>query len=140
MRIISIITKSSLKIELNGGSMSRKINIPTIYEEDIEGFCYRGDNICIKYNYEGATINLNFSGVYMFDFFEFDYLNDTEWEFGLCEYKESSLLTQIKSGINPQWMQYAFGGEMDKVRHYKLVIDDVGMYNIVCKNFSLIQE
>lgn len=120
--------------------MLKKINIPPIYEEDIVGFSYTSGKVCIKYNYEGVMIDLYFNGVYMFDFFEFEYLNDTEWEFGLIEFKESSLLTQIKSRISPQMIQRAFGGEMDKVRHYKLVIDDVGIYNIVCKNFAFIQE
>lgn len=118
----------------------KKISIPPIYEEDIIDFTYTGYQICIKYNYEGATVYLNFYEVYMFDFYEFEYIYDTEWQFGLVEYKESSLLTDVMSRISPQKKQWAFGGEMEKICHYKLVIDDVGMYNIVCKKFAIIQK
>lgn len=31
----------------------------------------------------------------------------------------------------------AFGGEPHKLQHYKLVVDNVGIYNIICKDFQI---
>ena len=113
----------------------KKVSIPSIYEEDIIGFFYDGVKVQIKYNYKETIINLNFNYVYHFDFCEFDYIKDINWEFGLIEYHKSCLLKDFFSGIPSQKISYAFGGEIEKIRHYKLVIDDVGIYNIICKEF-----
>lgn len=118
----------------------KEINIPPIYEEDIIGFIYNGIKIQFKYNCEDSIIVLEFDGVYLFDFCDFDYLSDTEWQFGLVEYNKSSLLQKLMSRIPSERVQRAFGGDLEKISHYKLVIDDVGIYNIVCKNFAIIQE
>lgn len=111
-----------------------------MYEEDIIGFIYNGIKIQIKYNYEDSIIVLEFDEVYLFDFCDFDYLNDVEWQFGLVEYNESPLLKKLISRISPHRIQRAFGGDLEKIRHYKLVVDDVGIYNIVCKSFAILKE
>lgn len=118
----------------------RKINIPPIYEEDIICFIYDGFTVQIKYYYEESIIKLIFNCVYLFDFCDFDYLNDTKWRFGLVEYDESSLLKDMFSRIPREEVSRAFGGELEKIRHYKLAIDDEGIYNIVCKDFKVEKE
>lgn len=117
-----------------------EINIPQIYEENIIAFIYDGVNVHIKYYYENMIVNLNFNYVYSFDFCDFDYFNDSNWNFGLVESDESSILKDLFSRIHKDKIAYAFGGEADKIRHYKLVIDEVGIYNIVCKGFVLEQK
>lgn len=115
----------------------RELNIPPIYEEDIIGFVYDGVNAQIKYYYEESKVKLSFECVYLFDFCDFDYINDVDWKFGLFEYDKSALLTDLFSRISQNKNNYAFGGEIEEIRHYKLAIDDVGIYNIVCKQFVM---
>lgn len=118
----------------------KKISIPSIYEEDIIGFFYDSVKVQIKYNHKEKIINLDFNYVYHFDFCEFDYIKDINWEFGLIEYDKSLLLEDFFSRIPLQKISFAFGGEIEKIRHYKLVIDDVGIYNIICKEFFIEEE
>lgn len=118
----------------------RELNIPLIYEEDIIDFVYDGLNAQIKYYFEGLKIKLNFECVYLFNFCDFDYINDVDWKFGLVEYDKSPLLSELFSRISQDKIEYAFGGKTEKIRHYKLVVDDVGIYNIVCKRFVIEQE
>ena len=116
----------------------RAVNIPKIYVEDIIGITFNGDgDVDIKYNYNEKVIVLTFRSVYYFDYCEWEYINDTDWEFGLVEYKRSKLLDGIFSRINSVLLENSFGGEREKIYHYKLVIDDWGIYNIVCKDFLL---
>ena len=114
----------------------RKINILPIYEENIIGFVYDGVNAQFKYRSERKTINLNFSFVLFFDFCDFEYQSDVEWEFGLVEYEHSPRLNEIFSRINNP----IFNKGLENLYHYKLVIDDVGIYNIICKAFFEQQE
>lgn len=82
------------------------------------------------------TVQLSFLHVYAFDFVEFDYIKETDWQFGLELQENSAFIQKLVQGISQEKLQRAFGGEHEKLQHYKLVIDDVGMYNIVCKGFD----
>ncbi len=114
-----------------------KIDIPQIYEEDIIVFSYRRGNAEMRY-YDGDKVfQILFSGVYLFDFIEFDYINDTKWRFGLHMLKDSPYIKKMISAMPKEKIQRSFGGEVLALRHYTLVIDDVGMYNIVCKDIML---
>lgn len=115
----------------------KKIEIPPIYEEDIIEFVFSGSKIRIKYCFENAIINLVFYSVYQFDFCEFDYISDRDWEFGLTQYSQSPLLQDLCSRVPVLERDRAFGGEPHKLQHYKLVVDDVGIYNIICKDFQI---
>lgn len=116
------------------------INIPAIYEENIIGFVYDGVNVKISYHYEETLVNLIFKCVYLFDFCEFEYIDDLDWKFGLVEYVESQMLNDLFLRINSENRNFlAFGGEADKIRHFKLTIDDEGIYNIICKGFAMEQ-
>jgi hypothetical protein len=104
--------------------------------ETIE-FTFSGFKIKFKYCFENSVITLEFHGVYQFDFCDFEYISETDWEFGLAQYVQSPLLETLYSRVPYENRNRAFGGELYKMQHYKLVIDDVGIYNIICKEFRL---
>lgn len=115
----------------------KKIDIPPIYEEDIIEFVFCGTTVKVKYHFENAIISLVFNSVYKFDFCEFDYICETHWEFGLTQYSQSPLLDALFSIVPFENRNRAFGGKLQKLRHYKLVVDDVGIYNIICRDFQI---
>ena len=115
-----------------------KIDIPTIYEEDIIEFTQRDGNVIFKYTAD-SIIEIVFKTVYKFDYVEFDYIRDLEWVFGLELQEDSSYMKNFISSIPKEQLDRAFGGEYEKLQHYKLVIDDVGIYNIICKGIILPQ-
>lgn len=88
------------------------MKILPIYEEDIIGFVYDGFRAQIKYCYENKKIKLSFECVYLFDFCDFEYIDDADWKFGLFEYAKSPLLTDLFSRISQDKTDYAFGGEI----------------------------
>jgi len=110
--------------------------IPMIYEENIIEFAQRSGNVVLKYLSEEKTIQLSFLHVYAFDFVDFDYIKETDWQFGLELQESSEYIQKLVRGMSQEELQRAFGGEYLKLQHYRLVIDDVGMYNIVCKGFD----
>lgn len=114
-----------------------KIEIPPIYEENIIEFVFSGFIINFKYCYGNTIVNLNFDSVYQFDFCEFDYIKDIDWEFGLTQYSQSPLLEDLYSRVPTERRNRAFGGEPYKLQHYMLVVDDVGIYNIICKSYQV---
>ena len=113
------------------------IAIPPIYEENIVEFTQRKGNGVFTYLDGERRFQIIFYNVYAFDFMEFDYIRETNWQFGLELQEESLYIQQIVQAMPKEKLQNAFGGEYEKVKHYKLVIDDVGMYNIVCKDIKL---
>lgn len=114
-----------------------EIVIPEIFEEEIIDFTVRDSNAIFKYYYEDNIIELIFVDVYQFDFCEFDYIIDSDWKFGLLEYSDSSLLRDVFARLSKEKLERAFGGEYKKIHHFKLVIDDVGIYNFICKGFEI---
>lgn len=113
------------------------IEIPPIYEEDIIEFVQRKGDAIFKYYRNGKIIEIVFNCVYEFDFIEFDYINETDWNFGLELQSNSMHIEKMIRNMSKEKIHRAFGGEYKKVQHYKLVIDDVGMYNVICKGISL---
>ncbi len=113
------------------------IEIPPIYEEDIIEFVQRKGDVVFKYYDNGKIFEIVFICVYAFDFVEFDYINEVGWNFGLELQNNSMYIEKIIRNMSKDKLQRAFGGEYKKMQHYKLVIDDVGMYNVICKNICL---
>lgn len=113
-----------------------KIDIPTIYEEDIIGVVHQNGNLIFEYASENI-VRIIFQYVYKYDFVEFDYINEIDWTFGLELLKDSPYIKNLIGMMEEEKLQRAFGGEYDKLQHYRLVIDDVGIYNIVCKGMTL---
>jgi len=113
------------------------ITIPPIYEENIVEFTQRNGNGVFKYLDGERLFQIIFKNVYAFDFIEFDYIGETSWQFGLELQEKSLYVQQIVREMPKKIAQKAFGGEYEKVKHYKLVIDDVGIYNIVCKDIKM---
>lgn len=113
------------------------IEVPQIYEEDIIEFAQRKGDVIFKYFNNGEINEIVFICVYAFDFIEFDYINEVGWKFGLELQSNSMYIEAITCNMSKEKLQRAFGGEYKKLQHYKLVIDDVGMYNIICKDITL---
>jgi len=113
------------------------IEVPPIYEEDIIEFAQRNGNVIFKYYDNGRIIEIVFNCAYEFDFIEFDYINEAGWKFGLELQSNSMYIEKIIQNISKEKLQRIFGGEYKKIQHYKLVINDVGMYNIICKDINI---
>lgn len=119
--------------------MFEHIDIPMIYEEDIIEFNLKINDAIFKYYTNGKIIEIQFELVYKFDFCDFEYIFNSDWDFGLCKYIDSpdlhSLVKNLK--FTNKDINRAFGGEIDKLVHYRMVIDDVGMYDIICKGIMI---
>lgn len=113
------------------------VEIPLIYEEDIVEFAQRNGNVVFKYIENNNVCEIVFNCVYAFDFVEFDYINEVGWKFGLELQSNSLYIEKMVRNMSEEKLKRSFGGEYEKLLHYKLVIDEVGMYNIVCKNISI---
>jgi hypothetical protein len=48
--------------------------------------------------------------VYQFDFCDFEYISETDWEFGLAQYVQSPLLETLYSRVSYENRNRAFGG------------------------------
>lgn len=112
-----------------------RIDIPKIYEENIIGFIHQNGDIIFKYKADN-NIEIAFKFVYKYDFVEFNYISDIGWIFGLELQKDSSYIKNFINYIPQEKLNRAFGGEYEKLKHYRLVIDDVGIYNIICKGIE----
>lgn len=113
-----------------------KLTIPPIYEENIIGFVQQNGDCIFEYLDKGNLFRIVFTKVYAFDFVEFDYMKETDWQFGLELQENPAYLQQMMQEMPKEIAQKAFGGEYEKMQQYKLVIDDVGSYNIVCKDIN----
>lgn len=113
-----------------------KIDIPSIYEENIIGVVHQNGNLVFEYAAEDI-VKIIFQYVYKYDFIEFDYIDEIDWTFGLELLRNSAYIKDLIGRMEEEKLQRAFGGEYNKLQHYRLVIDDVGIYNIVCKGMKL---
>ena len=113
------------------------IEIPPIYEEDIIEFVQRKGDAIFKYYDDGRIVEIIFNCVYEFDFVEFDYIDEVGWRFGLELQSNSVYIEKMLRSMSEEKKQRSFAGECKMLQHYKLVIDDVGLYNIICKGINL---
>ncbi|BCZ47569.1 hypothetical protein psyc5s11_36360 [Clostridium gelidum] len=100
----------------------------------------------IKYLYEDEVVSnlvsIKFKTVYSLTYTECEYINTLDFTFGLVEIDNS----KIKSNLLKIWqlrngpISEAFGGEVEKVKHYRLYFDDYGMYDILCKEIEIEEE
>lgn len=127
-----------------------EIKIPTIYEENIDCFIYKNSEVIFKYYSDiDEEICVVFKSVYGFTYIEFDYMDYAEmliiergtWKFGLELIENSPLINKLVKDNFPDGdvtrLARAFGGEMEKLKHYHLAIDDFGFYNILCKELEI---
>ncbi len=127
-----------------------EIKIPTIYEENIDYFIYKNSEVIFKYYSDiDEEICVVFKSVYGFTYIEFDYMDYAEmliiergtWKFGLELIENSPLINKLVKDNFPDGdvtrLARAFGGEMEKLKHYHLAIDDFGFYNILCKELEI---
>ena len=114
-----------------------RVEIPIIYEEDIIEFTQQKGDLILKYYDDSKTFEIVFNYVYAFDFIEFEYISEEGWRFGLELQSNSIYIEKLISSMSKEKLQRFFEGDKKKLQHYKLVIDDVGMYNIVCKDIKM---
>lgn len=124
-----------------------EIKIPIIYEKNIDSFvCKNGDVIFKYFSDVNEKINIMFKSVYGFTYIEFDYMDYAEellikrstWKFGLELIENSPLLNKfVKDNFPDGDITRAFGGEIEKIKHYRLAINDFGFYNIICKELEI---
>jgi len=86
------------------------------------------------------TLRFSFTPVYAFRFLEEDHIDTRDFIYGLAEVQDSQWIDTLKGA----WVQRyraeparAFGSEPDKVRHYRVVYMEHGLYEIVCKDMSV---
>ena len=114
-----------------------KIEIPPIYEEDIIDLIFKDCAVIFKYYNVNEIVEIVFKDVYKCDFCDFECISDTDYEFGLMQYFESDMLKQFLATIDTNRLKYLFLGECDRLKHFKLVVDDVGIYNFICKEIQI---
>lgn len=92
----------------------------------------------IKYSGEEGSLIIIFDTVYGFKFTESEYIDTIDFIFGLVEIENSEWFSDFfdtwKEHGNK--MEDSFCGEASHIHHYRLYIDDYGMYDILCKGFS----
>ena len=106
----------------------------------------KNGQIIIIYSYEDEVVNslisIKFKTVYSFTYTECEYISTLDYTFGLIEIDNS----RIKSDLLTAWqlknrlINEAFGGEVEKIKHYRLYFDEYGMYDIICKEIEIEEE
>jgi hypothetical protein len=108
----------------------------------------RNADFVIRYDYrdEARVIHwtkITFGIVYGFKYTEAEYIDTLDYEFGLVELQDSRWIQEMLD----IWIrerggekELAFGGELDKVHHYRLYFDDKGLYDIICKTLRIEEE
>jgi hypothetical protein len=115
----------------------KKFEIPAIYEEDVIELIFKGCNVTFKYYNGDNIVEIEFQYVYKYDYCDFECVSDTDYEFGLMQYYNSDLLKQFLATIEKDRLKCLFCGEYNKLKHFKLVADDVGIYNFICKGINI---
>lgn len=108
----------------------------------------KNGQVIIRYLYEddyeevNSLVSIKFETVYSFSYIECEYISTLEYKFGLVEIDDS----KIKSELLTTWklrnraVDEAFGGEIEKIKHYRLYFDEYGMYDIICKGIEIEEE
>lgn len=108
----------------------------------------KNGQVIIKYLYEddyeevNSLVSVKFKSVYSFSYIECEYISTLDFCFGLTEVEDS----KIKSELLTTWklrnrdIDEAFGGEVEKIKHYRIYFDEHGMYNIICKGIEIKEE
>lgn len=103
----------------------------------------KNNEVIIRYVYEdelvSSLITIKFKMVYSFTYTENEYTSTLDYASGLIEIDNS----KVKSNLMNAWklrdrpISQAFGGEVEKVKHYRLYFDEYGMYDIICKQIEI---
>ncbi|NRT88516.1 hypothetical protein [Clostridium beijerinckii] len=123
----------------------KKIQLPKSTNQCDEEpyFEMKNGQIIIKYSYEDEVVNslvsIKFKSVYSFTYTECEYISTLDYSFGLIEVEDSKVKDDLLSGwkLRNRPINESFGGEVEKVKHYRLYFDDYGMYDIICKDIEI---
>lgn len=101
-----------------------------------------GDTI-IKYLYEDEVssnlVSIKFKTVYSFTYVENEYISTLEYINGLIEVGNSKMKNDLLDAwkLRDRVVDEAFGGELIKVKHYRIYFDEFGMYEVICKDIEI---
>lgn len=97
----------------------------------------------ITYSYEDefvdSLISIKFKTVYSFAYTECEYISTLDYDFGLIEIDSSKMKSELLKvwQLRNRLISEAFGGDVERVKHYRLYFDDYGMYDIICKEIEI---
>jgi hypothetical protein len=108
----------------------------------------RNANVIIRYDHssnkkQASWTKITFDTVYGYKFTECEYISTLDYEFGLVDIPNSRWIRDlldvwVREGGNEE--SRAFGGEPNKVHHYRLYFDDYGLHEILCKSLRIEEE
>jgi hypothetical protein len=93
-------------------------------------------------NVENQVRNLLFifSNIYAFRYLEEDHIDVPEFIYGVAEVKSSDWIKELAEAWSIRYSSTpsrAFGNEPEKVRHYRIVFLEHGMYELICKGLRM---
>jgi len=125
----------------------KKIQLPKSTSECDEPYIeMKGGDTIITYSYEDevvySLISIKFKTVYSFIYTECEYITTLDYTYGLVEIDNSEMKSNLLTAwqMRNRFINEAFGGEVEKIKHYRLYFDDYGMYDIICKEIEIEEE
>ncbi len=108
----------------------------------------KNGNIVFRYDFENEDGKVHwtrivFKTVYAYKYVESEYVNITDYKFGLVEIEDSLWIKQLlEVWVNDYGRKYedAFGGKGHKIHHFRLYVDDDGLHEIICREIEISVE
>ena len=120
-----------------------KLPIPTSQCDEGPLLSMDNSDITIKYDYYYDEnifwTTVRFEYVYAFKFLECKYIDTNDFCFGMVEIHEFDWIKELLKNWEKdnRSLKDIFGGELSKIHHYRMYFDDVGMFEIICKNMEI---
>ncbi len=113
-----------------------------IYEENIVSLAHDHGVLKLTYVDEEQTnryYSIMFTGVYWYEFTDFEIMALNDWKFGLelVESENSEILNGRLKCILEKRRHYSHYSSLNKLKHYRIVIDDYGVIEVVSRNVEI---
>ena len=113
-----------------------------IYEENIISLTHDYGVLKLTYVDEEQTnrnYSIMFTGVYWYEFTDFEIMTLNDWRFGLelVESEKSEILNGRIKYILEKRSHDSHYSSLNKLKHYRIVIDDYGVIEIVSQNVEI---
>ena len=113
-----------------------------IYEENIVSLTHEHGILKLTYVDEEQTnryYSIVFTDVYWYEFTDFEIMTLQNWRFGveLIESEKSEILNVRLKSILEKRRQFSFYSSLNKLKHYRIVIDDYGAIEIISQNVEI---
>ena len=121
---------------------------PTSFTNSGPEVTFTNSDLTIKYDYVDDNkvvhwVTIIFEFVYGFNYIECDYTNTSNYKFGLVQIVGSDWIKRLENVWSQEYerdLKNIFGGELDKVKHFRIYFDDHGMYDIICKGILIAEK